>query len=96
MAESYVVAAVLRQQAYPLAYGTTAVGADSAVAEPTAFVAVTANRSREPASPAPTPYVGPVAFVTFTHAKPPGSQRCHWYAKLVGEPAQVPVEPVSV
>jgi hypothetical protein len=60
------------------------------------FLAVTATRIVEPASPAPTAYVGPVAFATSAHADPPAAQRCHWYAKLVGEPAQVPVELVRV
>jgi len=75
---------------------TTAVGADAAVAEPTAFCAVTLTRSVEPASAPVTTYVGFVAPGIATQGAPAESHRSHWAAKVGGAPAHVPVVAVSV
>src|SRR5262245_36344027 len=57
---------------------TAAVGADAAVAEPTAFVAVTSTRSVEPASAVTAVYCAEVAPTIAAHALPAASQRFHW------------------
>ena len=73
----------------------TAVAAEVASVEPAPLVAVTATRIVPPASGAASVYVLAPAPAMSEHALPAESQRRHWYAKLVGEPLQVPVEAVS-
>jgi hypothetical protein len=78
------------------AVATSAVCAETAVAEPPLFDAVTAARSVDPTSPLPSAYEADDAPLTFEHAPPLLSQRRHWYAYEVGEPLQLPTETVSV
>ena len=75
---------------------TTAVGSETAVVVPAALLAVTATRTVEPTSAPPSVYVAAVAPGTSTQVAPAESQRCHWNAKEVGAPVQLPVLPVSV
>src|SRR5438034_30760 len=59
------------------AAATTAVGADRAVADPSAFVAVTATRMVCPASAPTSVYVLSVPLETFTQLPPLVLQRIH-------------------
>src|SRR5919197_552947 len=74
---------------------TTSVGAETAVASPLAFVAVTETRSLWPTSAARTPYVRPVAPFTSTQPVPPVLQRFHWNANERAPPVHVPGSAVS-
>ena len=62
--------------------GTTSVGADVAVLEPPALLAVTATRSVEPTSAASTPNVEAVASGISTQPAPLASHRRHWYVRV--------------
>jgi hypothetical protein len=53
---------------------------DTAVADPPAFVAVTATRRVKPTSPLATAYDDAVAPLRFAHDAPALSHRRHWYA----------------
>jgi hypothetical protein len=79
-----------------VAGATTAVWADSAVAEPSALVAVTRTRIVFPESAPTSVYVLCVPFETFTHELPPALQRTHWYANEVGVLLHVPFPAVRV
>jgi len=70
---------------------TTAVGAEKAVADPSAFVAVTATRTVEPWSALDSRYVPDVAPGIAAQLVPEAEQRCHWKAKADGLPVQPPV-----
>jgi hypothetical protein len=64
---------------------TTAVALEAAVADPSAFVAVTRTRIRRPTSADPSTYLDVVAPPTDAQSDPSGSpplesQRTHWYA----------------
>src|ERR687884_2385544 len=75
----------------------TTVAAELELAEPAAFVAVTATRNVEPTSPDTSWYVAPVAPATSEQFAPAESHRRHWKAYvMVGVPVHVPVEAVSV
>jgi hypothetical protein len=63
---------------------TTALCADTAVADPAEFAAVTATRNVDPTSPDDNRYDDPVAPATSTHAEPDESHRRHWYANEIG------------
>jgi hypothetical protein len=78
------------------AAATRAVWPDTAVAEPPAFVAVTATRSVNPASPLATAYDAAVAPLMAAHDAPELSQRRHWYAYELTPPLQLPVLALSV
>src|SRR4051812_10185602 len=76
---------------------TTAVGAESADAMPSPFVAETWTRNVKPMSAGATEYDASVASGTSSHCPPSASQRRHWYARLTGTvPAQTPGSAVSV
>src|SRR5262245_40030417 len=75
---------------------TTPVAADTALAEPPAFDAVTTTRTVNPTSPPTNTYVVPVALAMSAQLAPDGLHRRHWYANPVGEPDQVPGAAVSV
>jgi hypothetical protein len=60
--------------------GTRSVGADTAVAEPAAFVAVTRTSSRAPPSVGWTAYVAELAQGVGAHVVAVASQLSHWYA----------------
>jgi hypothetical protein len=77
--------------------GTTPVGAETAVADPALFVAVTMARSVWPAFPEVTAYVDDVAPDRVVQLPPAESHCCQLYAYAIGvAPDQVPVETVSV
>jgi hypothetical protein len=79
------------------AEATTAVAAESAVADPDAFVAVTRARIVEPTSPLTRTYDAPVAPAMSTQADPSASQRRHWRVYVIGViPVQIPSVVVSV
>jgi hypothetical protein len=70
---------------------TTAEGAETAVAEPAAFEAVTATRMVEPTSAEVSVKEVEVAAATSAQAPPEELQRRHWYVYESGcEPLQVP------
>jgi len=69
-----------------------AVWFDVAGVEPPAFVAVTFTRIVDPTSAAWSVYVELVAPPMSPQFAPAESQRCHWYAKLVGLPDHVPFD----
>ena len=73
----------------------TAVAGEVAGVEPFPFVAVTTTRIVPPTSAPANVYVLAVAPEMSEQLAPAASQRRHWYAKLVGEPLQVPVDAVS-
>ena len=75
---------------------TTAVAADDAVDEPTAFDAVTDETTLEPTSAAVKVYVDPVAEAMAKQFAPFVSQRNHRYAKVDGLFVQVPFVVESV
>jgi hypothetical protein len=75
---------------------TTAVGAEVALMEPSAFFAVTVARSVWPTSADCAVYVFAVAPPIAVQLSPFLSQLLHAYAKLVGLPVHVPSEAVSV
>lgn len=64
---------------------------DTAVAEPTLLVAVTATRIVKPRSPKAGTYVRAVAPAIFVQLAPLESQRLHWYENASGtDPDHVP------
>jgi hypothetical protein len=63
---------------------------DVDVPVPFSFFAVTCTRSRNPTSADRAGYVLPVAPVIGPQFEPSASQRCHWYAKELGLPLQLP------
>src|SRR5665213_1366644 len=71
---------------------TVAVLAEVAAVPPAAFDAVTVARSVCPASAAAGTYLLAVAPAIEEQLAPVASQRSHWRAKEVGEPAHVPLE----
>jgi hypothetical protein len=74
-----------------LADATVEVDEESALAWPTAFVAVTRARKREPTSLLGTVYVELVAPPIDAQFAPWESQRRHWYEKVIGvSPAHEP------
>lgn len=76
--------------------GTTiAVALDVAVPERLSVRAVTSTLRRKPRSAMRTPYVLPVAPMTFAQVSVSTSQRCHWKANEVGLPVHVPSVAVS-
>src|SRR5581483_8175093 len=81
----------------PSPLATTAVGADVAVVDPLAFVAVTRTRRVWPTSALTTTYVPADAPGMSVHAPPNRSQRRHWNEKvIVPGPVHVPGLAVSV
>ena len=62
----------------------TALGADVAVLEPVACVAVTTTLSVRPTSADVKRYVCAVAPTMLEQPPPFWSQRCHWYANVIG------------
>lgn len=69
---------------------------DVADADPTAFVAVTVARSREPTSAEVAVYVDAAAPAMGAHEPPLFEHLSHWYAKLIGvDPVHVPLLTVS-
>ena len=74
----------------------TVVGSEVADVDPLVPDAVTRTRSRMPTSAATTLYDDAVAPEMSAQTFPSGSQRSHWYAKLVAEPPNVPVDENSV
>jgi hypothetical protein len=75
---------------------TGAVWMDLAVADPSAFEAVTLTRIVWPASAPTSVYVFCVPLAAFLQPFPPPLQRSHWYAYDVGELVQTPFSAVSV
>jgi len=81
---------------------TTAVGFDAAVREPSAFIAVTRTRIREPTSALVSRYLSPVAPEMIVQLPPSGSppsapQRTHWNAYEIGlVPVHVPRAALSL
>jgi hypothetical protein len=61
------------------AAATTAVGEETAIAEPVEFDAVTVARSVWPPSADPTLWFAAVSPASALHAAPEVSQRLHWY-----------------
>ena len=73
------------------------VGPDTALAEPSELVAVTATRSRRPTSPDRTTKVWFVAPEMLPQLLPFLSQRCHRYANVIGvDPDHAPLDAVRV
>jgi hypothetical protein len=72
-------------------YGTCVVRADTAVADPALFEAVTATRSVEPVSASRTTYVGSVASGMLMQFVVVPLHLCHWYVyESGGVPRQLP------
>jgi hypothetical protein len=78
-----------------LADEMTSVAAEVAVLLPSLFVAVTATFSVWSTSPETTRYVFDVAPEIGLQFAPEASHCCHWYEKLAGEFAQLPLSAVK-